>query len=625
MRKILAIAFSVLMLVTAFPMAEASNHLAATKDAPPAGYVNVTLTAQDVWGDGTGYQMLFDADHTAFGTIIPLVGPLTNWGDVSQDIYDQFEYKIPENADGAITTQNIVLNSSVTIQIPAGIYDYCITNPTPGSKMWIAAGDNGRRDDFEFVEGFDYIFAVSINETTGNDQTVITTVPLDPDQTPIVPPTPAPKNLMGMNTTDLQGNVVTDSIFAENNLTIFNMWANWCDPCIGELPALQQLWENYEKLGVKVIGVLCEGTAAQGLALLNNANATYQNIVPDNVITSQILATMQYYPTTYFINNEGVIMDQYTEIGANNYAGYSQMVSGILDDLGFPSDPNATPGPTTDPTPTPAVTPTPVVTPTSTPVQTDDPRPTANPAGLCGFNTVDIYGESVTGEVLRDVNLTFMNLWAHWCGPCMGELPDIQIVSEEFAPYGVQVIGVVANGTSPAQAQTVVNNLGLTYRNIMPDSVLRARFCNLSQYIPFSAFVDNTGTILTEYNQVGSMSLSAMRALIRRILAEMGVEVPTPTPAPTPTPRPTPTNTPVSTPTNTPVQTPAPTPTPTYVIGDVNMDNVLNTGDAALILSYLAKQCEFTEEQMLLADYNADQMVNTGDAAGILRFLAGLN
>ena len=36
----------------------------------PAGMVKVTLTADDVWGNGTGYQMLLDADATAYGTVI---------------------------------------------------------------------------------------------------------------------------------------------------------------------------------------------------------------------------------------------------------------------------------------------------------------------------------------------------------------------------------------------------------------------------------------------------------------------------------------------------------------------------------------------------------------------------
>ena len=130
----------------------------------PEGMAAVTLTAGDVWQDGSGYQMLLDADATAYGTIIPETGGLTTSGDASAETYAEFEYKIPENADGSCTTSNIVINNSITIFIPAGVYDYCITNPTPDDRVWIASnqGDPARADNFEFAEGMTYVFTVTL-------------------------------------------------------------------------------------------------------------------------------------------------------------------------------------------------------------------------------------------------------------------------------------------------------------------------------------------------------------------------------------------------------------------------------------------------------------------------------
>ena len=124
----------------------------------------VTLTAGDFWDDGSGYQMLLDADATAYGTIIPKGGPLTDAGDASAEVYAAFEYKIPENADGSCSTQNMVQNNSVSIKIPAGTYDWCITNPTPGNCIWIAANRGnvgGRQDNYVFEAGKVYKFTVS--------------------------------------------------------------------------------------------------------------------------------------------------------------------------------------------------------------------------------------------------------------------------------------------------------------------------------------------------------------------------------------------------------------------------------------------------------------------------------
>ena len=145
---------------------------AADQNAP----ATIILTAGDVWGDDSGYQMLLDANATAYGTIIPIEGGLTQSGDASAETYAEFEYKIPGNADGSMTTQNMVFDGSVTIQIPAGTYDWCITNPSPGDRVWIAASNGnvaGRYDDFVFEPGVTYHFTMQVyGSNDGVDLTV---------------------------------------------------------------------------------------------------------------------------------------------------------------------------------------------------------------------------------------------------------------------------------------------------------------------------------------------------------------------------------------------------------------------------------------------------------------------
>ena len=158
----------------------------------PEGYAMVTLTAGDVWQDGSGYQMLLDADATAYGTIIPETGALTTSGDASAATYAEFEYKIPENADGSLATENIVMNNSISILVPAGTYDWCITNPTAGDRMWIASDNGnvgGRADDYEFETGCTYIFTVSLGGS--NDQTDVEIINPNAPGVPEIAVTPA--------------------------------------------------------------------------------------------------------------------------------------------------------------------------------------------------------------------------------------------------------------------------------------------------------------------------------------------------------------------------------------------------------------------------------------------------
>ena len=165
---------------------------------PSATTATISLTAGDVFGDGSGYQMLLDADATAFGNEIPAEGPLTQSGNAPAGLYDAFEYKIPVNADGSTTTSNVVVNNTVTIQVPAGTYDWCLTNPTPGDRIWIASEQGnigGRADDYTFQAGYTYEFTVYL--LGQYDATDVTITPGGGVPPTPVPPTPAPGGATG--------------------------------------------------------------------------------------------------------------------------------------------------------------------------------------------------------------------------------------------------------------------------------------------------------------------------------------------------------------------------------------------------------------------------------------------
>lgn len=170
--------------------------------------VTVILEAHDVWSDGSGYQLLLDADHNTYGTTIPTSGGLTSSGDAPVSVYAEFEYKIPANADGSMSTQNIVYDGSVTITIPAGTYDYCITNPTPNDRIWIASDQGpqpGRADDFVFENGKTYHFVIS---RFGNNDGVTLTVTLNPTSPTIdAPATVNFGNVLLNNSSTLTANI----------------------------------------------------------------------------------------------------------------------------------------------------------------------------------------------------------------------------------------------------------------------------------------------------------------------------------------------------------------------------------------------------------------------------------
>ena len=151
----------------------------------PRGMVNVTLEGHNPWNDGSGVQLLLDNTATQYGLVIPENGAeigsyYTTNCSVPADGWDVFSNLLPANATCSCTSTGIVVNGTVTIQIPAGTYDWGMANPCPNDRIWAVgagggAGTEGRRDNYVFEDGYDYHFYWQLFEDTGNDGVIITT------------------------------------------------------------------------------------------------------------------------------------------------------------------------------------------------------------------------------------------------------------------------------------------------------------------------------------------------------------------------------------------------------------------------------------------------------------------
>lgn len=174
------------------------SDLSKFRDEPiPGGMARIILEAHDVWGDGSGYQMLIDADHTAYGNEIPPPTPLgqclTEDCNIPATLYDPFEFKVPAAADPSCTPEYQVVDGVTFIDVPAGIYDYVVVNPTPDLCIVIPGifgqTDDTYGDDFRFEAGKIYHFLVAFQNgtsfsTTGDYVTLTVTdgTPLHPVQ-----------------------------------------------------------------------------------------------------------------------------------------------------------------------------------------------------------------------------------------------------------------------------------------------------------------------------------------------------------------------------------------------------------------------------------------------------------
>lgn len=120
----------------------------------------VILEAHKVFGEFAkiGFQMLLDADANTYGELF------YDWSGGYYGTYDDFEYKIPENADPSESSENIVYDEAIAIEVPVGTYDFMILYPFPGDGLVFPRGEYAKFDDFEFKGGNTYRFVIEYAE-----------------------------------------------------------------------------------------------------------------------------------------------------------------------------------------------------------------------------------------------------------------------------------------------------------------------------------------------------------------------------------------------------------------------------------------------------------------------------
>lgn len=114
---------------------------------------------------------------------------------------------------------------------------------------------------------------------------------------------------------DFDGNEVTKDIFKDKKLTLVNFWFNGCAPCVGEIPHLEKLNKEIEKMGGQVIGINTEAQVGnddvikEAKKILKKQGATYKNISldPDSELGKYAQEIMSY-PTSVLVDNEGNIV-----------------------------------------------------------------------------------------------------------------------------------------------------------------------------------------------------------------------------------------------------------------------------------------------------------------------------
>lgn len=144
---------------------------------------------------------------------------------------------------------------------------------------------------------------------------------------------------------DMEGNAVTADIFGQSKLTMVNVWATYCNPCLSEMPELGELAGEYDAADFQLIGIISdvpemmEGAEADKIekaqeearSLIERTGADYPHLLLNVSLHNALLTDVTAVPTTFFIDGEGRVLG--SVVGARDKESWKELIDALLAEL----------------------------------------------------------------------------------------------------------------------------------------------------------------------------------------------------------------------------------------------------------------------------------------------------
>ena len=134
---------------------------------------------------------------------------------------------------------------------------------------------------------------------------------------------------------DIEGNAVSSSVFEDSKLTMVNVWATYCNPCLKEMPELGELAKEYEPDQFQLIGIISDVQEGAGdealeyaLGLIEQTGADYPHLLLNESIYRGLLTEVSAVPTTFFVNENGEVLD--VVVGAMKKSAWEEKINTLL-------------------------------------------------------------------------------------------------------------------------------------------------------------------------------------------------------------------------------------------------------------------------------------------------------
>jgi len=144
-----------------------------------------------------------------------------------------------------------------------------------------------------------------------------------------------------MQMTDFDGNEVDKSLFEGHRLTMVNIWATFCNPCLSEMPELGELAAEYakEEGGAQIIGICTDITDLSGNTtqeavdgakqIVEMTGAAYPHLIPNDEFMAFLMQEVPGVPTTFFVDENGEVIGDEV-VGAKSKDAWQQEIESRL-------------------------------------------------------------------------------------------------------------------------------------------------------------------------------------------------------------------------------------------------------------------------------------------------------
>ncbi len=138
------------------------------------------------------------------------------------------------------------------------------------------------------------------------------------------------------------------------------------------------------------------------------------------------------------------------------------------------------------------------------------------------FTTQTLSGEDVTESIFAKADLTMVNIWGTFCGPCIHEMPDLGELGREYADQGVQIVGLISDVPEAGDetALEIVEATQADYMHIVASQDLQKGILREVQVVPTTIFVDSEGRQVGDA-YYGANSKDGWQEIIGELLAEV--------------------------------------------------------------------------------------------------------